>query len=582
MAKLDPNALAQSALKAISERAGIKDAVLAHSAEDVVPSTGKKIFLFAATEKGKPNSRSATVVLDESGAAVDLAKLSASEARAFFTPVIRGVSPEILEGRRVKIDPAKNDLKLEECDRFTETVTVTIPKEGAFSKADVYFLADTTDSMRFILAAVRAGASQILTDLDGPIADLACGVGNYKDFPFDSQAFVNQQSITTNLALVQTAIGAWSNSGGFDIAEGQFFGLDKLAEPPGGPIGWRTGSKRIIVWFGDAPGHDPICKAISSLLYDITEASVTNKLVAEKISVIAISTTSGSAANALDGDPVATSTDYGVCGAPGGAPGQATRIANVTGGRHVLGIDPTTIVPTIIDLIRAVVSFTANVNLVPDPVIAPFVTSITPAGGYGPLGGDKDHVLKFEVTFAPGDAHCTTRDQVFNGFLNVVADRVVVARKPTRITIPACKFTYSVKFICGVQPECECACAPVRPGAYATEINIHNYKCRDAEIEKWFIPVVLAGAVIGREPKVVKRRVVDRLRLPADSATMDDCCRITELLLGAAPTSPTPLTIGFLEIVSNVELNVTAVYTATDLKSNGLSIDVVNVDSRLK
>ena len=38
-----------------------------------------------------------------------------------------------------------------------------------------------------------------------------------------------------------------------------------------------------------------------------------------------------------------------------------------------------------------------------------------------------------------------------------------------------------------------------------------------------------------------------------------------------------PLTIGFLEIVSNVQLNVTAVYTASDLKSNGLSIDVQNI-----
>ncbi|MDV7402404.1 hypothetical protein RZS08_63875, partial [Arthrospira platensis SPKY1] len=102
----------------------------------------------------------------------------------------------------------------------------------------------------------------------------------------------------------------------------------------------------------------------------------------------------------------------------------------------------------------------------------------------------------------------------------------MVARKPTRITIPACRYSYSVKFVCGTQQDCECGCTPVRPGVYATEINIHNHKCRDAEVEKWLMPMVLAGAALGREPRVVKRRLGDRIKLPADAATMDDCCRI--------------------------------------------------------
>jgi hypothetical protein len=570
------------ALKAISQKAGIKQPVLRHSAEDVVPSTGKSVYFFSATDKSKPNDPSVSVVLDESGAAVDLANLTALEGRSFFRPLFPGIPPEVLEPRRIKIDPPRNDLRLEECDRFSETVTVTIPKSGAVSKADIYFLADTTGSMTDILAAVQAGASNILTALGGLGLDLAYGVGNYKDFPSDPYAFAPQQSVTTVEASVQAAINAWTASGGGDTPEGQFFALDKLAEPPAGPIGWRAGAKRIIVWFGDAPGHDPVCKAISGLASDITEGSVTTKLVAEKISVIAISTTTGTP-GALDADPVPLSSDYNAaCGAAGGAAGQATRIANATGGAHAVGINAATIVQTIIDLIKAVVGSINNVRLVPDPVIAPFVVAITPAGGYGPLPGDKDHVLKFEVTFAPGDVRCTTRDQVFVGSLNVVADGTVVAKKPTRITIPACKFTYSVKFVCGVQQECECACTPVRPGVYATEINIHNYKCHDAVIEKWLIPTVLAGAPVGREPRVVKRRIGDRIKLPADSATMDDCCRITEMLLGAPSTSPMPLTIGFLEIVSNVELSVTAVYTASDLKSNGLSIDVQNITPRLK
>ena len=42
-----------------------------------------------------------------------------------------------------------------------------------------------------------------------------------------------------------------------------------------------------------------------------------------------------------------------------------------------------------------------------------------------------------------------------------------------------------------------------------------------------------------------------------------------------------PLTIGFLEIVSDQELHVTAVYTASDLQGHGLSFDVQTVPGKL-
>jgi hypothetical protein len=43
---------------------------------------------------------------------------------------------------------------------------------------------------------------------------------------------------------------------------------------------------------------------------------------------------------------------------------------------------------------------------------------------------------------------------------------------------------------------------------------------------------------------------------------MDDCCRISELLLGA-PSGDTALTIAILTIVSQFELSVSVVHTAT-------------------
>jgi hypothetical protein len=70
--------------------------------------------------------------------------------------------------------------------------------------------------------------------------------------------------------------------------------------------------------------------------------------------------------------------------------------------------------------------------------------------------------------------------------------------------------------------------------------------------------------------------------LPPNSATMDDCCRIIEMLLDSVPSAKLPLNIGFLEILSTMELKVTAVYTATDLESHSISIDVEQIESKLK
>jgi hypothetical protein len=380
-------------------------------------------------------------------------------------------------------------------------------------------------------------------------------------------------SPTNVAATVTAAINTWSASGGVDSPEAQLFALDRLAEPPGGTIGWRAGAKRIIVWFGDVPGHDPICAAISGGPAAITEASVTTKLTAENITVLAIST----ANPGLDGDPTAGANDYiAACGPPGGTAGQGTRLAAATGGTFVTGIDPTNIVNTIIALVSAAVGSINNVRLVPSASIAPFVASITPAAGFGPLPGDREHVLKFEVRFI-GAVPCKPEAQVFTGTLDVVADGKVIAAKRVEITVPACAFVYSVKFVCGTQAECGCECAPVRPGHYATEINIHNYSRKEVKIRKRVIPLVMAGAPLGREPRAAGVRAEDKIVLPPHSATMDDCCRLGELLFGG----PSPaLTIGFLEITASAEIAVTAVYTASGPQSGAVSIDVQEIKGR--
>jgi hypothetical protein len=255
------------------------------------------------------------------------------------------------------------------------------------------------------------------------------------------------------------------------------------------------------------------------------------------------------------------------------APGDATAGVTIDPSTNTLTLNPGQVLD---ETITVTIGFAVNnITLVPSPTIAPFVTSITPPAGYGPLPAGQ-HTLKFEVRFT--GIPCKPEQQVVTGTIDVVADRKVIARKPTTITVPPCatEIVYAVKFVCGVQADCECACTSVQPGSYATEINIHNYSNKEVVIGKRFVPVVLAGAPAGREPHVAMPRAEDRIVLPPHAATMDDCCRIVERLLGAPVTGPLALTVGFVELTASADVAVTAVYTASGGKC-GVSIDVEQI-----
>ncbi len=154
---------------------------------------------------------------------------------------------------------------------------------------------------------------------------------------------------------------------------------------------------------------------------------------------------------------------------------------------------------------------------------------------------------------------CSAPDSLDPPSIGIVQpDRPVVVVRPLEFRL----FAYSVPVLCGAQAECGCDCAPVRPGRYGTEINISNPLARQVFALKRLIPLVLAGAVVGREPNAREAATTEPLLLPAGTATMEDCCRMLEALLGAPAAAPLPLTSCILEIITLYELDVTAVYTA--------------------
>jgi hypothetical protein len=342
----------------------------------------------------------------------------------------------------IQVSPATNDLSLSQDQTLDEVVKVNILKSGIIPKLDVYFLVDTTASMKPALDVVKRDISTVLTSIGGLGSDVQFGVGEYKDFPAPvagqhPYAFAHQCSLSANFADIQAAVESWTTTSGRDIPEAQFYALDQVAEPASGKIGWRADSKRLIVWIGDAAGHDAVCKEISTLPYDITEKSVTTKLVAEKITILALSmNTDPRSPNGLDDDPKTTATGYQPpCGEPGGTRGQGTRIANATGGKLVPSISPSTIIDIINTELAAQITVIANVRLVPGGGTTQFVRAIAPVGGYGPLRRDQDHEIAFNVSWV-GAVAGNSSPQVFNGSLDVIADGQIVGGKPVKITVP--------------------------------------------------------------------------------------------------------------------------------------------------
>ena len=135
-------------------------------------------------------------------------------------------------------------------------------------------------------------------------------------------------------------------------------------------------------------------------------------------------------------------------------------------------------------------------------------------------------------------------------------------------------WSYAAKFVCGYQSPFPPAGTTlvgepvVKPGNYATEINIHNPQYREVKLYKKVL--LLADARdpqlprIVREPESVGPVVTDTLILKPDYATLDDCNRIYAWTTptGGLPVFPPPLLTGYLVILSRTELDVDVVYTA--------------------
>lgn len=204
------------------------------------------------------------------------------------------------------VTPAAVNETMDPGDVFVVSKTVTTPPIPP--NPDIVFLADTTGSMGSALNNVKSNATSVMNQVLAAQSTAQFAVAEYRDIgdnlPIGRYLRLNQ-SMTASIASAQSAVNTWNPNGGGDTSEAQIPALNYLATS--GSVGFRSGSTRIIAWFGDSNGHNP--RAGVSLAMAIAN------LQAAGIKVVAVPVTTGG--NGLDNG------------------GQATAIVNATGGSLV-------------------------------------------------------------------------------------------------------------------------------------------------------------------------------------------------------------------------------------------------------
>ena len=302
------------------------------------------------------------------------------------------------------ISPASYEATLGLGDSVTITKTVTV-SEGVptSSKVDVYFLADVTGSMGGAIANVKASAASILSETAG-LGDVQFGVGQYAG-ESGANSYRLLQGMTSNAGAAQSAINSWSASGGGDTPEANLYGLHQAASE--GATGWRTGSEKILVWFGDAPGHDPSPGGSTPPGGKVNEAQTISALQATGINVQALNVGFGG----LD------------------STGQATRITNATGGDLYNGIATDEVADAIKDAIAMVIANYNTVGLDLSEVPAGVTVTSVPGSTSGDFDRSEERSFEFDVTFT-GDA-----EGVYDFNIYGTVDGGRVATESDRITV---------------------------------------------------------------------------------------------------------------------------------------------------
>lgn len=241
----------------------------------------------------------------------------------------------------------------------------------ATGPVDVFFLTDTTGSMGSAISSVQSSVNSIASAIASVSSNTHFGVGEYKDDPAtsgDPFAYKLNQAVTGNLAAVQTGVGQWSASGGGDYPEAGIYGLHQVATSAA--TGFRDGSQRLAFIIGDAPSHDPVV--------GVTEAQATSALQDANIKVFGINVGGGG----LDDE------------------GQATRIANATGGEvFSTGFDNDALIQAIKDAALGAVNNYSKIELIVQGLLPGLDVDISPLAHNGAFDRSIERLFGFDISY---------------------------------------------------------------------------------------------------------------------------------------------------------------------------------------
>jgi uncharacterized repeat protein (TIGR01451 family) len=277
---------------------------------------------------------------------------------------------------------------------------------------DIVFLADTTSSMTPALSNVQSEAASIMSQVVAAQPTAEFGVANYTDQNCPTP-FTLDQSLTASTATVQTALNGLTTPNlacNTDAAEDFLNGLFQLATNPA--VGFRTGSTRIVVLFGDSSSHDPSAGH--------TLAQTISALQAAGIEVVAVKVP-GSPGFLFDGLD---------------SHGQATAVATATGGSVQNA-------GSAADVANSILAGLHNlpVTVAPAPACDAGLTATYDAASKSGTSGD-DIPFDETLTVAPnapdgGTLHCTVdfliSGQHQAGFQQTVA--IDVPLRPTNLSL---------------------------------------------------------------------------------------------------------------------------------------------------
>ena len=304
-----------------------------------------------------------------------------------------------------RVEPSSVDQALDPGQSVNIQKTVHTP--AIPPSPEICFLSDTTGSMGPAIGGVQAALANVLATVVAAQPTALFCVAEYRDVG-DAFEYQLNQALTANQAAVQNAINGWVAGGGGDTPEAQLQALAQLATQPA--TGWSPSppATPIIVWFGDASGHDP------SGTSGTTQAGAIAALTGPpNVRVIAIDVSQGL--------PFQDGLDN---------TGQATVITTATGGSLQIGVNPANIGNAIL---AGLSNLPVTVSWQTD-CAAPISASFVPASQQVTSGQDATFTETITVAAdAAAGIYTCTDTPLIDGQSIIVANNVIGESKTIRV-----------------------------------------------------------------------------------------------------------------------------------------------------